>query len=215
MCRLVVSIFFILMGNFYTNCAGATHFYHVELIVFAHAEPFAIQQEQWAPLRPENFNFKNIPYLNENSESSNILPTSQYILNREEELLTQTQRYRILLHTAWCQTFDNSKPQQWRLQGGRSFTINNISQWEMDGTISLKIKKYFEIETNLLFTAPLSELTQYVKNSDNFNKDDLIYFNFKQMCRMRSNELNYMDYPLYGLVIKIVPDDHSCSGATI
>ena len=39
-----------------------------------------------------------------------------------------------------------------------------------------------------------------------------------QNRRMRNNELNYIDFPSYGVLIKIVPtglNRHSCSDATI
>ena len=105
------------------------------------------------------------------------LSPSQFILKNEQHRLDQSPAYRTLLHIAWRQLIVDASPARARL-----IQDNNV-----EGIIRVSVQRYLNVALNLVF-----------KNNSN-------YFYLSQNRRMRSNELNYVDFPLYGVLIKIVP----------
>ncbi|WP_267256748.1 CsiV family protein [Coxiella endosymbiont of Ornithodoros maritimus] len=105
------------------------------------------------------------------------LPPSQFILKNEQHRLDQNPAYHILLHIAWRQSVVDAP-----LVRARFIQENNV-----EGTIRVSVKRYLNVGLNLVF-----------KNNSN-------YFYLSQNRRMRSSELNYVDSPFYGVLIKIVP----------
>ncbi|ACJ20157.1 CsiV family protein [Coxiella burnetii] len=105
------------------------------------------------------------------------LPPSQFILKNEQHRLDQSPAYHTLLHIAWRQAVVDTPHARTRLIQG-----NNV-----EGTVRVSVQRYLNVALNLVF-----------KNNSN-------YFYLSQNRRMRSNELNYVDFLLYGVLIKIVP----------
>tara|TARA_R110000868_G_scaffold84822_3_gene238890 strand:+ start:13921 stop:14823 length:903 start_codon:yes stop_codon:yes gene_type:complete len=72
------------------------------------------------------------------------------------------------------------------------------SKWSIDGTLKVSKQQYLILRTNLLFTLPTAEL-------DANNASTFTSFRLKQAIRMRSNELHYLDNPMFSMLIRITP----------
>ena len=111
--------------------------------------------------------------------TATLLHPAQFILKNEQNQLNQKPTYQILLHIAWRQSVVDARHAQ----------TMHIQGKNVDGTICVSIRRYLNVTLNLLF------------------KNNLDYFYLSENRRMRSNELNYIDFPVYGVLIKIVPNN--------
>ena len=111
--RVSGSLFLTLLALTATAHAEELRYYDVEVIIFESLDPAARQSENWKtdisrtipPVAAE----LDQPYPGpmppqyDPSLTFKSLPSSKYQLQTEEKLLTDTNQYRILLHTAWVQ----------------------------------------------------------------------------------------------------------------
>jgi hypothetical protein len=110
-------IFLLLLSLFAlaTNvrAAEALRYYDIETIIFESLDPSARQSENWKSdinrqIPPVAAELDQpypgqIPPQYDPSLTFKTLPPSEFQLQNEEKLLTNTNQYRILLHTAWVQ----------------------------------------------------------------------------------------------------------------
>lgn len=82
--------------------------------------------------------------------------------------------------------------------------INNHAN--LTGNIQISLTHYFNVHTDLYLTEATSTL-RHLERGDYFDRFNQSSFTFQllQNRRMRSNELNYLERPLLGMLIKIVP----------
>lgn len=158
--------------------------YQVEMLIFSHLTSQHLDEEQWPLVNSSDFNFSN-------AQPIHPLPSSKFVLNREQADLNKNSAYQALLHVAWRQQIVN----------GRRARARWIKGKDVQGTVRISVQRYFDVSLNLLF-----------------NKEGVGCFYLSQNRRMRNNELDYIDFPSYGVLIKIVPirglSRHSCSDAT-
>ena len=120
-----------------------------------------------------------------------ILPPSQWRLKNIQQVLLNNHN-PMILHIAWQEESMGMKTKRlFHLTGGETYS-NELMQ--MNGVLSLNLQRYFDINFFLQFLMPV----------DSTNKA-LVRYNLTQKLRMRSNELNYIDHPLYGIFIEIFP----------
>lgn len=183
----------------------ADKWYQIEIIVFSHLSEQAIDSEQWPSVHPPNFSHAGVIQLldkNQKARLSNqyrLLSKNQFGLLKENQLLQKKPGYQVLLHLIWqqkVQTPEQAKP----IHIYNDFTQTN----HLNGTITIGVKKYFDVHVNLFLGVPVSKLIELSKTSYFRNLSGKIaYFHLLQTRRMRSDELNYIDHPLYGVLIKI------------
>lgn len=204
----------------------AGKWYKIEVVVFSQLSRQALNSEQWPVVNPEFFTGNNIIQLNkENNPYTNyvLLPEHHYSLNSEVRELNRQPNYHVILHLAWKQKI--SEPDQAQpvhifggnIQGNPSETNNSlfanldyalIKPWQVDGTVTVSVQRYFDVKLNLYFALPAAMLAK--SSSTGYFPDihkGVVYFHLLQDRRMRSNELNYVSHPLYGVLIKIVRMD--------
>jgi hypothetical protein len=188
--------------------------YQVELIVFARNQ--AAPEEHWPTdiklTYPENL-------LGLKSEASayeefSLLAANERLLNPHAATVSKG-GYSLLYHQAWRQMIYGRKTNI-AIGGGKTFNGHQ----ELEGSISLSVGQFLRIQTNLW-------LTQFVPAGSNVtetwpklpprpntlnsegekNQDYLIkrIVKLSQERSMRSNEIHYIDHPLLGIIIKIVP----------
>jgi len=210
-----------------------THRYQIELIIFSHITAESLHAEQWQwkptdyPVSANAVELTDTHQLSTSDESNDkaanaiaVLAKPSYHLMKEDQNLRKQPYYHILLHLAWQQeiTDNGTTHQPIHIFGGHlytpagksigmvqdsqpSFDLNTI--WEVNGEVLLTHKRYITLYLNLLFTEPLGKL---VKKEGFYNVDkNFAYFHLEQNRRMRTRELNYIDHPLYGVLIKITP----------
>lgn len=195
--------------------------YQIEVLIYQHLTHKSVISEQWPLLDPNNIDIKtaNIP----NITSITSLPLDQLVLTKLGKRLTRHPDYQIILHAAWLASAkDLQSTKTFHLLGGQLYTSDGEAitptpiagafpltpnlHWQLNGTLSIHLKRYFNIDLNLLFAEPTDTLSE-LADDDQFSaiNTGLMYFHLKQMRRMRSDELDYIDYPLYGILIKIIP----------
>ncbi len=192
--------------------------YQVELIVFARNQ--AAPEEHWPTdiklTYPENL-------LSLKSEASayeefSLLAPNERLLNPHAATVSKGS-YSLLYHQAWRQMIYGRKTHI-AISGGKTFNTHQ----ELEGSISLSVGQYLRIQTNLWLTQFVpagSNVTETwpklppqpntVNNAGETNQDYLIkrIVKLNQERSMRSNEVHYIDHPLLGIIVKIVPVETS------
>jgi hypothetical protein len=218
--RILIIIFspLLLLIN---SLAGAAEpkSYQVELIVFSTLTSDALNSEQWPRLAPNNNSDK---YANLDAQASNYTPSpdDKLIMRKVLSTIKTHSQYTILLHQAWIiprQTLLSGMALH--LYGGHAYddsgnliaTVTDESnpypsaqQWELNGTLNINIKRYFNLLFNLSLAEP-NNIIEQLSSSMTDNTAPYLYFKLNQSRRMRSKELNYIGHPLLGILVKIMP----------
>jgi hypothetical protein len=78
-----------------------------------------------------------------------------------------------------------------------SATVNQV-----DGNITLSVSRYLHIWTDIVYSHPVKQVFSSDPNAKEYK---LIRFPMKQHRRMRSNEIHYLDHPLFGILVLVTP----------
>ncbi len=160
--------------------------YQVEVIVFSHISAENLSLEHWRKAEPIV-----IPANALDLDPEQILPPSNWRLKTIQQSLISNHD-PIILHLAWQEKMNGLRTRRvFHLSGGETYG-NELPQ--LNGLLSIKLQHYFDIYFNLQFLMPIDT-----------SNSALVRYNFSQKLRMRSNELNYIDHPLYGIFIEIFP----------
>jgi hypothetical protein len=183
-------------------------FKQVEIIVFSKIQATSLLSEQWnmPTLIPDIKQATELtPFENEPEQQPQELQSSYWKLNKISRRLSRN-GYAILLHLAWVQDFSQTQPpiHVFVPQDVNASGLNT----QMGGTIDITLNRYFNVAINLLFGETATRIQSLI-SPDAFEKNfhnvenGIAYFQLKQRRRMKSDELNYIDHPLYGMLIKI------------
>jgi len=193
--------------------------YQVELIVFARNQVSA--EEHW----PSNIklaypdNLINLTADANSSEEFSILAPHARTLNLQANTLSKGS-YSLLYHQAWRQMIYGRKTNI-AISGGKKFNGHQ----ELEGSIALSVGQFLRVQTNLWLTqfVPTGStlahpnLTQTwpelpfrpnTSTSEGEKSQDYLIkriVKLNQERSMRSSEIHYIDHPLLGIIVKIVP----------
>lgn len=186
--------------------------YQFEVIVFSHITPAAYLSEKWPLIDTVTLDI-------DKAVAINPLSPEEFLLNNEQLRLSNDPSYQTLLHLAWFEPLEQlAKPSTVQLYGGRLFnaqgntldtviaesaTYSNEQNWEMNGTITVDLGRYFDLNFKLLFAVPYNQVKQLDRGSAVDQR--FSYFLLDESRRTKSNELNYIDHPLYGILMRITP----------
>ena len=219
-CVLLVSFFCLWSGlSFATN----DNLYQVEMIVFSRFNTTSLSSEQWPTINPSTVKLTQLgPERYQNYLKSidwRLQPPSRFYMTPLAAKL-KSAHYKILMHLAWQQQVlspRNSKPIH--LYGGAAYSDNgqllatssddnvpfdHFRNWQVNGNLGISLNRYFNLNFNLVFAEPLNIIKQY-DNSGYFSgmQKQFVYFHLDQSRRTRSDELNYIDFPLYGVLFEV------------
>ena len=176
-------------------------FYQVEIIIYKHITSSGLSSEIWTGTHPELHLNEAVNLMPPYSGTVSFVqvPSSGFRLNAEASRLSQD-GYQILMHTAWLQQFLGQTSRPIHLYTDQTYSQGDS---ELDGTLTINKDTYFNVNANLILTEPMNDLsnTQQVISSG----DGMAHFTLSETRRMRSNELNYFDHPLMGMLILITP----------
>ncbi|RRJ84665.1 CsiV family protein [Aestuariirhabdus litorea] len=152
-----------------------------------------------------------------------LLPSDQFTLTTQRERLDKSEAYRVLFHQAWRQPLVESSSAPWiRIEGGDYYGASPT----LAGSVSFSLKRYLHIRTRLSLTEfePFQSLTteipdDYVSNAEEQilampdsastsqarGYEPLRRFDLTQSRRMRSSELHYLDSPVMGVLVRLIP----------
>ena len=202
--------------------------YQVELIVFARNQVSA--EEHW----PSNIklaypdNLINLTADANSSEEFSILAPNARMLNLQANTLSKGS-YSLLYHQAWRQMIYGRKTNI-AISGGKKFNGHQ----ELEGSIALSVGQFLRIQTNLWLTQFVPAGTNIthpapthptpalkwpalpsMPNTSNSEGDKPNGYLINRIVKlnqersMRSNEVHYIDHPLLGIIVKIVPVEMS------
>ncbi len=229
-----VKILFLLSASYFIflNHAFASDFagrwYQIELIVFSHITSDALTGEAWPNASPTEYNPANAIQLstpNQTAKNANfgyqVLARSAFTMAKEQSEIARQSNYHVLLHLAWRQQVMN--PRQAKaihIYGGNVYNsagkviatdeygnlpYSNQQFWQIDGTFKISVRRYFDVNVNLLYAAPADELSRIASANYKTDPNGFVYFRLLQSRRMRSQELNYIGHPLFGVLVKVTP----------
>lgn len=149
-----------------------------------------------------------------------LLPEDKFILTKEENRLSKNPAYKVLLHIAWQQPASTLySPKTFHLYGGlgydgsssqtaeitdESIPYNQLQQWQLNGLLTISLKRYFNLHFNLLLAQPTNQVER-LSTTNYFSSvsSPFVYFRMLQNRRTRSSELNFIGHPLMGVLVKI------------
>jgi len=199
--------------------------YQVEMIVFSRNESSAAQQEAW----PKNIklayplNLVTLKSADVNDPAGfTMLKPNDRQLNAQAATIAKSGSYTLLFHQAWRQMIYGKKTSI-LINGGKTFNGHQ----ELEGSIDLSVAQFLKFQTNLWLTQFVSaqaastignELEGWpelpaIPNVESTTNDQPADFVTKRIVKinqqrsMRSVEVHYIDHPLFGIIIKIVPYD--------
>jgi len=186
----------LLLGVAFNVLAASNRPYQIEVVVFEQLNP---NQSNPISVYPASMvpDFANtIQLSNSRQKMYNLLPDSDFTLNKEVKKLMRSGQYKVLLHIAWRQM----------INGPRSSRAVHIQGPQLNGTIKVSRLNFIDLTANLWLTLPVSNLSniRIVDNGNGESFPSLISLHLKQTRRMRSNELNYLDHPVFGMLVKVI-----------
>ena len=237
--RLVFRLFISVLPLFFITVSfAAPQRYQIELIVFSHINAQGVNSEHWPIINNPQLNLSRAwalkPLLQDDTQNAakiasyQILPNFNFSLTNINRKLIQSRGYNVIMHIAWQQSLTDPHDAKWvHIFGGAGYdndgnvitqdmdgsaTYDQAQHWQVDGLLRLDTVRYINTRYNLYFAAPTSQIQDY-STTDNFADVDgpLVYFKFDQFRRMRSDELNYVGHPLYGVLINITKTADSTS----
>lgn len=157
------------------------------------------------------------------------LKSGERQLNAQAASIAKNGSYTLLFHQAWRQLI-NSNNLSILINGGKSYSGHQ----ELEGSIDLHVGQYLQLQTNLWFTQfvsaqaataadsgwpelpaiPRGELGNgEMRISEVLSSDQPADYvsrrtvKIDQKRSLRSGEVHYIDHPLLGIIVKIVPYD--------
>lgn len=191
-----IAVLGLLFWNLVSLAADSAQLYQFELIIFSHITNETLQSEYWPSVTDIV-----IPSNAIELDNDQIVPRSQWQLDSEQKFLLKN-KYPILLHLAWQAPASSlTQAQVIHLSGGEAYDNGGK---QVNGIVSMSLARYFNVHFNLEFLLPWADIQDL--NLANVTHDDhnpYLTFKINEDLRMRSNELNYIDHPLYGILFKI------------
>ncbi len=201
--------------------ATANHLYQINLIVFTQINSKALNSEYW-PDRLYQPKLKNTIVLttpssttqNTLSQAYQLLPKNKFGLPVELHRLTKNSDYQVILHQSWVQPIYNHHQAKWiHIYGGQGYDANGQSTpqhpkyQQLNGKIKISKSNFFNINTQLYLTLPenIFGTSSFNDATDNFRSIPLRSIKFFENRRTKIKELNYLDHPLVGALIQILP----------
>lgn len=219
----------LLCSSFCSSLAYAGKWYHLEVVVFEHLDPSALNAEVWSQNTGTPTLTKAQQLHSDKTLSQDLLlrPQDKWVLKEQVRRLRNDKRYHVLAHTAWQQLMEPGQPgipvhiktgSRFELPKGGLATPEalpmTVGPFPLEGVIQVGLNKFLQVKCDLVLTKPII-----------YDKDDTIAplkankaspwfgpsssqlqgFRHQQSKKIRSNELHYLDHPLLGVLIKIIP----------
>ncbi|MBI3561366.1 MAG: hypothetical protein HY080_06580 [Gammaproteobacteria bacterium] len=198
--------------------------YQIELVVFENLDLSNRQSEIW----PTQLNFtlpSNMVELGSGNDLKfGFRPVAGTKLTQEIKNLEASNNYRILLHSSWRQPgLDAQAALPVHLSATIVVPSNDPAipgspvvetQKVLDGYIKIILAKYLHADVDLIYhdvsntpsPTPLPPVLPAASPSLKLSETNLPpIFELKQSRKMRSKELHYLDSPVLGMLIYIIP----------
>lgn len=214
---LLISLILLLL----TFSAVAHNKYQVELIIFTHINATAVRAENWPDVSPQfPDGMQQLSSFGDDIRAPfQLLPQRFFNMMDIQQVINAHPGYQVIMHIAWRQDITDSLEMPTHIFGGTAYTMDGKTLdtkpedmaamasnkvWQANGYIQLNKDRYFNVKLNFYFAMPKSQFDM-LSGEHVVNDEGLQYFQLDQSRRMKSNEINYIDFPLYGIVMLIKP----------
>jgi len=217
-----------------TAQADQSKWYQIELIIFSYTNP-QINTELWpdnTTNEATSVSFKTTelhPAMTGQPTSAyQQVPEKDFQLTQEAQQITKNKTYQLLLHTAWLQPgLKKSQAKTIHIWGGDAYNqqgevIDPDSQdaetvdidppariyWQVDGAIKFSLARYWNLDTHLYLLKNIANFPSTnhpIKLFRNQTPRGFRGIELTESRRMKNNQLNYVDHPLFGMLVKIIP----------
>jgi hypothetical protein len=183
--------------------------YQVELIVYTNNDPAALYTEHWREpdARPvmegavELTSGTGAPA----TTPFQLLPREQMQLTDVFDKLARDSRYTPRIHVAWRQAVqDRQSATPVQIHSRYPLPADYLEQADIpshqdqiSGTVKISVERYLHISADLLYNRPTA--------ASDAGADVPMDYLLQETRRTRSEELQYLDHPLFGVLVRIVP----------
>lgn len=179
--------------------------YQVEIVAFSQI-PYGEKQAETWPLipafsQPEQ-SIQLVPpevYQQSIATQANQLPlvsADQFNLNTEVLHLSHNPNYELIGHTAWLQPISADSSLPVHIQASNNTTT-------LDALVYLSKKHFVQLRINAVASIANQALSNNFLQQQQNSIDGATRFALQKTLRMKTNELNYIDSPFFGILLKI------------
>lgn len=226
---ILISSLVVLSGAFYEVAShAATLEYDIEIVFFEDTTNRYSNSEQWKKIESDLLPATTHPYENQADENlaTNIIENEVNSLEKYIEKLEKSTRYNVLMHKTWRQTgldaesaidiyidsienkislnkiTPNEITRNKLTMATNTDANSSIAKSSIQGTVKIVLGRYLHVYTDMVYKKPVLPYTPTKLPIENKKHKEYI---IKSHRRMRSNELHYIDHPLVGILVKVIP----------
>jgi hypothetical protein len=185
--------------------------YQVEIIIFEHLFHDAEGEVTHTGLKIPDLS-KTIQLSSDTGGGDSafrLLPSSMYKLGGVYSELRSSREYRPILHLAWQQpqlTQSRSKYVHIRKDDGTVQQADvNDALVKLDGVIRIRSSQFLHADVDLFYF--IHELSASFINANAGSQDtnpiQATFVELNETRRMKLNELNYFDHPVFGMLLRV------------
>lgn len=190
--------------------AQAASLYRTEVILVAYKNETSLNNEHWPKYlaEPTSATVKSQTSASLNTASSTNAPLS---LQEEVRRINQMRDMKVIWHQAWVENLEeNASP----ILHSINVNLTDKVAMSLTGTISVSRSRYLHFNSDLIMQH--SKLHSSPANLENTQADPtgtemdanspyIRAAQIKLSRKMRSGELHYLDHPMLGIIVKVVP----------
>lgn len=206
--------------------AQSASWYQVEVLIFANNDPAALDDEFWPTglTVPQKPNAVPLAGRTENQQPYSRLPGKDLLFNAEKRRIEQYEGFRVLFHGGWMQPVGSKRNA--KSVYIRSGQVLDNGQYELEGYITIDKGRFLHFRPDLFHSRQLSNhersvLRSFEQQTDTDEQNeptplmemqtpeidipDFLTVQMNQGRRMRSKEVHYIDHPLMGILVLMLP----------
>jgi|GEM_PF-926059 len=202
--------------------AHSASWYQVEVLIFANEDPAALDDEFWPTglTIPSKPNAVPLASSSKEQQAYRTVPRSSLLFTSERKRIANYDGFRVLYHGGWTQPVTskrNARPVH--IKAGQ---ILDNGQYELEGYITIDKGRFLHFRPNLFHSRQLSPQERTILHSFEQQTDtpdnrasttpastltvpDFLTVQMDQGRRMRSKEVHYLDHPLMGILVLMLP----------
>jgi len=188
---IVIALSFFVITAAHAAPSDKSNTYEVEVLVFRNVMPRLTGNEMWTrdTVNPV------IPDLSK-AISPVAAPPANSRLSDAAKALSANPRYRVLAHYSWIQTADTRSASV----PVRISASEPGNPQELGGTVRFYMSRYLHVELNLILRDPPAAAN--ATGAIPIQGTPAIYV-IKQHRRIRSDETDYFDHPMFGVLLRV------------
>jgi hypothetical protein len=229
---LIFTVFTLLLHSGMVQAEDA-RWYQVEVILFSQDSEGFRGSEQWPNdyRLPDSQNAIELrPYSEGERVAFSLIASEGLQLNGEADRVRADPDLRLLTHMAWIQPgLESEKTKGVRLalrhedELAQQAIVDPFTPPALEGVLTLTLSRYLHIKADLLYREARRDgefedsmeanyqppgpvdLFMLSENNESLPWSPWQIYRMEESRRMRSNELHYLDHPMFGMLVRVTP----------